>query len=194
MKRNALFTMLSGGDLRSMGRSEEAAAEVLANPPLFGDLIRGMQSSDPVLRMRAAGAAEQVTAHNPMLLERHKKKILSTIATDTQKEVRRYVAQMIPRLSMTAVERKNAVGILNKYLEDPSSVVRTSAMQALADIALGDKRLFASIRKTIERVTESGTPAMKARGKKLLERLALSPPSMTLRERRRNHLSRRKSS
>lgn len=175
MKGVALLRMLTGGDLRSIGRSEEAAAEVLANPPLFSHLIRAMGSSDPILRMRAADAAEKVTAHNPMLLERHKKKILSTIAAIDQKEVRWHVAQMIPRLSMTAVERKQAVRILNGYLEDPSSIVRTSAMQALADIARGDQRLQAVIRKTIERFTESGTPAMKARGKKLLTQLRGRP-------------------
>ena len=167
MKKGTLLKMLEGGDRRSIGRSEEAAAEVLANPLLFQELVQGMSSDDPIIRMRAADAAEKVTAHNPLLLEKHKKKIL-TIARTDQQEVRWHVAQMTPRISWSAVERKKVAAILHEYLNDKSSIVRTFAMQALAELALQDPRLRPSITRKIEELTAVGTPAMKARGKKLL--------------------------
>lgn len=171
MKGPALLAMLRGGDRRSIGRSEEAAAEVLADPTLFRHLVKAMQAPDPVVRMRAADAAEKVTRHNPVLLTGHKKKFLGPLANLGQKEVRWHVAQMIPRLPLNPRERKRAVEILTWYLEDPSSIIRTSAMQALTDIAVADRRLRGSIVKTIARLTETGTPAIRARGKKLMARL-----------------------
>ncbi len=159
--------MLSGGDRRSIGRSEEAAGEVLANPLLFKELVQGMASEDPIIRMRAADAAEKVTAHNPMLLEKHKKKFLA-IALIDQQEVRWHVAQMAPMIQWNAAERKKVMVFLHEYLNDKSSIVRTFAMQALAELALKDSRLRPSIAKTIEQLTATGTPAMKSRGKKLL--------------------------
>jgi len=68
MKKGMLLKMLSGGDRRSIGRSEEAAGEVLANPLLFKELVRGMASEDPIVRMRAADAAEKVTAQDRQVL------------------------------------------------------------------------------------------------------------------------------
>ncbi|MBI4417524.1 MAG: hypothetical protein HY563_02025 [Ignavibacteriales bacterium] len=175
MKGQKLLAMLVGGDLRSIGRSDEAAAEVLANPLLFQYLVKGMLSSDPVLRIRSADAAEKVTAHNPVVLVPHKKKILAVLSRADQKEVRWHVAQIIPRLALNSSERKVAAGILSGYLDDSSSIVRTCAMQSLAQIALTDSRLRVSITKTIAKLAESGTPAMKARGRKLLVLLKKKP-------------------
>lgn len=171
MKGAQLLKMLEGGTLRSIGRSEEAAAEVLANPPLFKHLIRGMQSADPILRMRSSDAAEKVTRHNPILLAPHKKRILVSIARINQQEVRWHIAQMMLRIEWNAKERSALVVLLQEYLRDRSSIVRTSAMQALANLALQDKKLRGSIVKRLNELTATGTPAMKARGKKLLETL-----------------------
>ncbi len=177
MKGRALLKMLEGGNLRSTGRSEEVAAEVLANPLLFKHLIRGMQSADPILRMRTADAAEKVTRHNPILLAPHKKKILTTIARINQQEVRRHTAQMVARIEWNSRERSALVTILEEYLRDRSSVVRTSAMQALAGLALEDRKLKVGIIRRLKELTATGTPAMKARAKKLLEVLQQSPRS-----------------
>ena len=171
MKGRALLSMLEGGKLRSIGRSEEAAAEVLANPLLFKHLVRGMQSTDPILRMRAADAAEKVTRHNPILLAPHKKKILTIIARINQQEVRWHAAQMMLRIEWNSKERSALIALLEEYLRDRSSIVRTSAMQALANLALQDKRLRGGIVKKLKVLTATGTPAMKARGKRLLKEL-----------------------
>jgi hypothetical protein len=161
--------MLEGGTLRSIGRSEEAAAEVLANPPLFKHLVRGMQSGDPILRMRCADAAEKVTRHNPMLLIPHRRRLLAVIAGINQQEVRWHAAQMSARVEWSTADRKRWVAVLEKYLTDRSSIVRTSAMQAMADLAMKDKKLRSAVMKRLKELAATGTPAMKARGKKLLE-------------------------
>ena len=173
MKGAQLLKMLEGGTLRSIGRSEEVAAEVLANPLLFKYLIRGMQSPDPILRMRSADAAEKITKHNPILLAPHKKKILASIARINQQEVRWHSAQMMSRIEWNAKERGVLIALLEEYLRDRSSIVRISAMQALADLALKDKKLKSGVVKKLKELTGTGTPAMKARGKKLLEGLGV---------------------
>jgi hypothetical protein len=69
---------------------------------------------------------------------------------------------------MTPKERDHAVSILFDYLEDKSSIVKTFAMQALADLAQDDSRLRKRIVPILEFLTASGTPAMRAPGRKLL--------------------------
>lgn len=78
---------------------------------------------------------------------------------------------MIPRLELNAKERLVAVDILFDYFRDRSSIVKTFAMQGLADLAGKDSSLRTKILPLLEELTEIGTPAMRARGRKLLQHL-----------------------
>jgi hypothetical protein len=167
---------LKGGDRRSLGKSGEVVEAVAETPALFADLFECLFDADPLVRMRAADAAEKASRDRPQLLQPWKAALLERISALPQKEVRWHVAQMLPRLSLTAGERETAVGILMGYLADESSIVKTSGMQALADLASHDlanhdERLRAQVIPLIERLIRTGTPAMKSRGRKLLKKL-----------------------
>ncbi|MGH3140725.1 MAG: hypothetical protein ACRDQE_13420, partial [Gaiellales bacterium] len=124
----------TGGDRRSIGRSNEVVADVLADPSLFDLIFDAIASDDPLIAMRAADAVEKVTAVQPELLRPHKRRLLTELASIPQQEVRWHVAQMLPRLSLSARERRQAAGI-------------------------------------VRRLTREGTPAMRARGRRLLAEL-----------------------
>ena len=168
---HTILTKLSGGDRRSIGRSNEIVAKVLKQPVLFRYLFEGMASDDAVVRMRAADAAEKVTARRPDLLRPYKRRFLAIAGSSAQHEVRWHAALMIPRLRLTANERAAAVDILFDYLHDRSSIVKTFAMQGLATLASADPQLRARILPLLQELTEIGTPAMRARGRKLLQHL-----------------------
>ncbi len=163
---------LAGRDKRSIGRSNEVVADVLKDPKLFSEVFNGMLANDPVIRMRSADAAEKITAKHPEYLLRYKHVLIYKVARIDQQEVRWHVAQMIPRLALTEQESKAVVGTLMKYLLDRSSIVRTFTMQALADLAEKHPRLRSQVVKLLKRLIIIGSPAMKSRGKKLLEKLA----------------------
>ena len=165
-----IVAKLRGSDRRSIGRSEEVVDDVLGNPKLFDALIDAMASEDLVVRLRAADAAEKITRAMPELLAAHKQRLLE-IAKVPQQEVRWHVAQMLPRLELNAAERAGAVELLLGYLDGDSSIERTFAMQALADLALRDIAVRPRVIQILARLTETGTPAMRSRGRKLLEQL-----------------------
>jgi hypothetical protein len=166
-----ILAKLSGGDRRSIGRSNEVAAQVLAHPAYFRYLFDGMTSDDLVLRMRAADATEKISLRRPDLLSPFKKKLFEIAGRTDQQEVRWHMALMVPRLHLTPRERALALDILFDYLRDRSSIVKTCAMQALADLAAQDASLKSKILPLLEELTEVGTPAMRARGRRLLQRL-----------------------
>jgi hypothetical protein len=163
---NHILRKLKGGDRRSIGKSEEAAEDVLKTPVLFAELFAGLYDADPVIRMRAADAIEKSTRQCPALLRPWKRSSLR------DKEVRWHVAQLIPRLNLTSSERETAVQILLSYLSDESSIVKTLSMQALTDLAQRDARLRSRVAPLMERLAKTGTPAMRSRGRKLLKQLA----------------------
>jgi hypothetical protein len=163
--------MLEGGDRRSIGRSNEAVALVLETPERMAILFSGMASDDPLVRMRCADAAEKITVLHPEYLLPHKKLLLETLSKTEQKEIRWHIAPMLARLPLSEAEQGKAVDILLAYLNDRSSIVKTFAMQALADLAARDGKLRPFVLRHIRELAVIGTPAMKARGKKLLARL-----------------------
>ena len=168
---SAILKKLEGGDLRSIGRSEEVVTDVLADSALFGELLEGMLNDDPLIRMRAADAVEKVTVEHPEYLRPYKKKLIQQVAKIDQQEVRWHAAQLFSRLELSKAERRLVVNILSDYLKDESKIVKTFAMQALADIAGQDAELRAPIIKKLETLTRTGSPAMKSRGRKLLAKL-----------------------
>ena len=172
MAQNPLWQKLDGGDRRSLGRVDEVIADVLADPALFPPLIDGMTADNPPIRMRSADAMEKLTLAHPGWLSPYKARLLDEVARVEQQEVRWHVAQLIPRLALKTAERRNAVQILEAHLNDPSKMVRTFAMQALAELAEQDVALRPSVIEQLQKLARTGSPAMRSRGRKLLARLS----------------------
>lgn len=171
MSGQAISGLLRGGDRRSIGRSNQVVKLVSRAPSRFAELIQCLWSEDPIVRMRAADAAEKVTAVQPAFLKPYKTELLGLLAETEQIELRWHLAQMIPRLPLTQGERRRAADILQLYLEDRSSIVRTFALQALANLSRSDAGLRTRVRGILVQSLVRGTAAMKARARKLLKEL-----------------------
>lgn len=166
---NEILEKLKGGDRRSIGRANEVVQDVLQEPELFGVVFGGMLHEDALVRMRAADVVEKVTAVHPEYLAPYKETLIESVAAVAQQEVRWHVAQMVPRLPLNSAERQQWMSVLRRYLQqDESKIVKTSAMQALADLAEKDETLQPEVLALLEKHTRSGSPAMQARGRKLL--------------------------
>lgn len=166
--RKNIRGLLQGGDRRTIGRADEVAAIVSGDPKLFPQLIGGLWSEDALVRMRAADAAEKVTRERGDLLQPYKKELLGLLSEARQQELRWHLAAMVPRLALTAKERQAAVAALNNYLEDRSSIVKTYALQGLADLAQTEPSIRPRVVEILREASRKGTPAMKARSRKLL--------------------------
>ena len=78
---------------------------------------------------------------------------------------------MLPRLRWNTREQQQVYDILSDYLRDSSSLVKTFAMQALADLTRQAPKLRPAVLRRLLDVTAHGTPAMCARGQKLVANL-----------------------
>ena len=171
MPSQPVSALLRGGDRRPIGRSSQIVHLVLRAPGRFAELIECLWSDDPIVRMRAADAAEKISAVQPDLLKPYKTELLGVLAEAEQIELRWHLAQMIPRLPITKPEIVRAAQTLQGYLEDRSSIVRTFALQALADLSRKDAELRPMVMELLEQSMVRGTAAMKARARKLLKEL-----------------------
>jgi hypothetical protein len=169
MRRDGFMQLLSGGDRRSIGKSNQVVAQILERPDRFAELIEW--SDDAIVRMRAADAAEKISVQRPELLAPFKAELLGCADETTQAEIRWHMALMLPRLPLSAGERERARVRLREYLSDRSSIVKTFALQGLAELAMGDAAREGEMMDLLQKVGRTGTPAMKARSRKLLLRL-----------------------
>ena len=168
---HAILKKLQGGDRRSIGRVGEVVDRVLGSAGLFDELINGLFTADPVLRMRTADAVEKLSRVKPELLMPHRKILIRLTHETGQQEIRWHLAQILPRLKLKPADRKTIVDILYTYLNDKSKIVVTCALQALADFAVEDGQLRPRVIRELENFTQTGSPAIQNRGRKLLERL-----------------------
>jgi len=173
MPRKNILALLEGGDRRSIGRADEVAAAVSKNHALFATLMQGWCSNDPLVRMRAADATEKITRKDPDLLRPYKNELLVLMGEAEQQELRWHLAAMVPRLPLNSKERQLATSLLRRYLKDRSSIVKTCALQAMADLAADDSSMRPAVTEILRQSTRNGTPEMKARSRKLLLHLNL---------------------
>lgn len=202
MRSHKILGLLEGGDRRSVGRADEVAALVSRNPKLFPRLFAGLWSDDPLVRMRATDAAEKVTRTAPQLLQPYKAELLGLLAESAlgepefvesdqqpvqkrvrrsskqvvqqpiQQEVRWHLAVMVPRLKLIPAEAQRVASQLSVYLEDRSSIVKTFALQGLWDLAQQHASVRPLVVELLQLAVRTGTPAMRARSRKLLAHLA----------------------
>lgn len=166
-----IISLLEEGDLRSISRVPEVVKKVLKNPELIKILVQGLIDPLPGVRMRASDALEKISRTHPEHLKPYKTFILKRVLQNTQQEVRWHTAQILPRLDLSKRERGLAAKWLFEYLEDTSKIVQTNALQALVDLSWKDDQLFDDVRIAVERLAETGSPAVRNRAGKLLPRL-----------------------
>ena len=175
-----ILDKLKGGDLRSIGISDKIIKLILKDPKIFGDVFVGMKHADPLVRMRSADIIEKVSKEKPEYLQPFKSKLINEISKIEQQEVRWHVAQMFSYIRIDKKERDKIIKILLSYIEtDKSRIVKTFALQTLADFAERDPNLKPMVIKIIQNVgTKHGgsSPAILSRVRKLLVKLDRKVP------------------
>jgi len=171
--------MLLPGARLARARVPEVVELIRTQPKRISSLIECLWDDDAGIANRAADVLERVTYHEPKLLQRWKEPLLGLLAEAAENKLRWNLALTIPRMTLTPDECRRAAQILYSYLEDKSSIVRTAALQGLADLARQDPVSLPTVLDLLRMTGRSGTAAMRARSRillKKLERPAANPP------------------
>jgi hypothetical protein len=163
---------LADGDMRTTGASDLVVEEIKINQALFDKVVLGLLNDDPGLRMRCADAIEKASRSNPGLLEPHKTQFLGAIGNIKQQEVQWHVAQVIPRLTLTNAELKQALSLMEHYYTQSSSnIVRVNALQAIIELSCQDKHYSKLADQYIQKALDDPSHSLQARARKLVKRL-----------------------
>lgn len=174
MPERGLLTKLRGGRGCSTGQASAVAAEVLASPELFGDLFAGLEHGEPLIRMRAAYAVSKVADQRPDLLQPCKERFLDRLAApDNSHLCRACMLQALRALELTPDDVSLLKDMLRDFMHSESSIVKTFSLHLLVDFAEADPLLRPEIMPLLWDALERGTPAMRARARKLMKKYRL---------------------
>jgi hypothetical protein len=162
-----LLRSLEGGDRRSIGAAGAAARKIAADRALAGPLLAAIAGARPVVRMRAADALEKATRVAPVLLAGHEALILELLSAPQPREIRWHLLQLAPRIRWRRRHFAALLRAVERCFTDASSIVRTSALQALFELARRGPAFARAFRARVSEALLSGTPAMRARARRL---------------------------
>jgi hypothetical protein len=169
--KETIRKMLEPGGRLDPGRVCEVVELLNRRPSKLEPLVECLWHEDLAIVNRAADALERVTRDRPEQAQQWKGPLLGLLAEVSEKKVRWNLALVIPRLKLTVPECRRAAGLLRSYLDDTSSIVKTSALHGLADLTRQDRELLPQVVDLLRVAERSGTPAMRARSRILLKKI-----------------------
>lgn len=160
--------ILSGGDLRSIGKSNSVASEI-QNQNDFDALFECLFHTDRIIVMRTADAIEKITIDHSEYLAKHKRKIMELCNIAKDKELKWHLALFLPRLNLDSKELGIAWSILTKWAKDKanSRIVRVNAIQGLFEIREQKSGLEKDFDLTLAELEKENIPSLNARIRKL---------------------------
>jgi hypothetical protein len=155
------------------GRPFDAAVMVLEEPRLGRQLIECLWDEDGGVAARAADALETVAGEHPRMSQPWKEALLGLLVESRAIKLRWHLTLIVTQLKLTRPECRRVADVLAGWLDDRSSIVKTCAMQGLAELTLQDKSMKDEVLELLRELTRSGTPAMRARGRHLVKAMEL---------------------
>jgi hypothetical protein len=158
-----------------MGRGPEAASEerVVAAFGRGGDAVRGelvglLRDGDKRVVERAARTLKKISERDAGALFAWRKALIKEAFRAVDVRVQWNLSIVLGRLPLKGADEAVVVELMFERLRDGSGLNRAMAMQALMDLSATDEKLRARVMPIVRKALEGGTPAMRARARKLL--------------------------
>ena len=157
------------------GRARQIAEWIAGSPRRIPELLELMWEDDAGIAGRAADVVERIT-RNPspgvrLAVSSFKDEIIGLLPDAQFPKLRWNLALTLPRLPLTVADCRRIAGILEGWLDDRSSIVKTSALHSLADLTLQNPAARNEVVELLRICGRSGTPAMRARSRILLKQM-----------------------
>jgi len=158
-----------------MARVPQAASTKLVNEA-FGPkgaevcagLVRQLRDKDKDAVERAARTLKKISEADAAALYAWRRALLAEAFHATDVRVQWNLSIVLGRLPLKGQDKAVAIDLMFERLQDKSGLNRTFAMQALMDLSENDAALRARVLPIVRKALEGGTPATRARARKLL--------------------------
>jgi hypothetical protein len=172
MSRLQLYTLLSGGDRRSIADSDRARQLVEGDPSLVEHLVALTEDENWLIVQRALDLLEKLAHDHPDWVEPHKTLFIGPLSTREQWEIRLQIVRALPLFHWTPAQARRVEAILRENLDFPQTFVRAWSLDGLARLAERRRRLSPVVERYLRQFERSSSKALQARARHIRERLA----------------------
>ncbi len=157
------------------GRVCEVVEWIADRPRRVPILIELMWDDDAGVASRAADVVERIVRDPSPAVRRevtaYKEQIIGLLSDARFPKLRWNLALMLPRLELTVPECRRIRAVLEGWLEDSSSIIKTTALHAMADLTVQNPESREDVMDLLRIAGRSGTAAMRARSRILLKEM-----------------------
>lgn len=169
MQPGDIMELLAEGRRNAVANSTAVAKIVIKSPQLVATLVDALTSPNKTVGSHAAHALFTVFQKHPDLLQPFAGQMLKAFGKG-QWETLEQLAKILPGLKLTKPQQKTFLKRLESvFYKGNSSIARTSAMQAINDLAAYHAAYRDVSVKVLTFALTEGTKAMQARARKLIE-------------------------
>lgn len=174
-KVNLRAELAAGRNALHPGRVCQVVEWISDAPRRVPALIHLMWDEDPGVAGRAGDVLERITRDPSPAVRRavqgFKEEMVGLLSDAQFPKLRWNLALTIPRMTLTVPECRRVAAVLQGWLDDPSSIIKTVALHACADLTRQNPDSLPEVLDLLRVAGRSGTPAMRARSRILLKRL-----------------------
>jgi hypothetical protein len=145
-----------------------AAAFTKGGVDVIATQVALLEHRDKAVVERAARTLKKIAEADASALLSQRKAILEAALRASDVRVQWNLTIVLGRLPLRGRDKALAVDLIFDRLTDKSGLNRTMAMQALMDMSVADPGLRSRVLPFVQQALERGTPAMRARARKLL--------------------------
>jgi HEAT repeat protein len=166
---NELLKKMSGGDLRSDGRANEVAEEVIKNPDLFNKLVEGCYETDDVIRARTAHALERISRTNQEIIQEFIAQYIKLATKDEVPMVKWHLAMILGNMTFPQKELDVIISTLIHLLEDDSVFVKSWSIVSLSLIGRKNKEFCKQIIDKMKSLQDDESIAVRTKASKAVD-------------------------
>ena len=171
-KQEPIKTILTGGNPRSLERTEEVVTLVLSNSTRLNELYACLLEDDQIIRMRASDALEKICRQHPEWLQPYIPQLLTEIAPIDQPSVQWHLAQILGQVELTPQQRTAACDILKRNLAEKKDWIAVNySMDTLAKLSKNDDQLRTELLIILKSLLSDPHKSILARASKLIAAL-----------------------
>jgi hypothetical protein len=170
--RLQLYSLLSGGDRRSIADSNRARQLVEADPSLVDHLVALTEDENWLIVQRTLDLLEKLAHDHPDWVEPHKAVFVGPLSEREQWEIRLQIVRALPLFRWTPAQSRRVERILRENLDFPQTFVRAWALDGLARLSERRGRLALIVERYLREFERSSSKALQARARNIRERFA----------------------
>lgn len=165
--------MLSTGEPRSLGQTEEVVRLVLADRRRLDQLFELLFHSDEIVRMRAGDALEKVCRQQPEWMSPFKERLLTEVSRIAQPSVQWHLAQMLGEIEWSPAETPRVIRLLKKILAGSNDwIVTNLTLESLSVFARKNAKLHQELTEICTSHLNSPYKSIATRCRRILRQLS----------------------